>query len=112
MLRRAVAVLLLVLAASPFTAPFETCDLLTLFSTHVPVAQNQGRASSASAADPSQAVAFSPFSRRARSRTKVPSPFVIDLSGCQIARNGVDVPHPSSRGARTLFLDSPVPLRI
>jgi hypothetical protein len=33
MLRRTVAALLLVLVASPFTAPFETCDLTALFGS-------------------------------------------------------------------------------
>jgi hypothetical protein len=33
MLRRTVAALLLLLVASPFTAPFETCDLTALFGS-------------------------------------------------------------------------------
>ena len=112
MLRRAIAVLLLVLAASPFTAPVETCDIPTLFGAHVPVAQHQGRASSTSPNDQSQAVAFSRSSRRARSRMKISTPFVVDLTRCQTTRGNVDTRRPASGGARTLVLHSSIPLRI
>jgi hypothetical protein len=35
MLRRSIAALLLILVASPFTAPFETCDLAALFGSPI-----------------------------------------------------------------------------
>jgi hypothetical protein len=41
MLRRSVAALLLTLVASPFTAPFETCDLTALFGSPGTVAPIQ-----------------------------------------------------------------------
>src|SRR5215467_4803060 len=41
MLRKTVAALLLVLVASPFTAPFATCDITSLFGRPVTVAPVQ-----------------------------------------------------------------------
>jgi len=41
MLRRIVAALFLTLVASPFTAPFETCDLTALFGSPTAVAPTQ-----------------------------------------------------------------------
>lgn len=41
MLRRSIAALLLILVASPFTAPFETCDLTALFGSPSTVAPLQ-----------------------------------------------------------------------
>jgi hypothetical protein len=41
MLRRSIAALLLILVASPFTAPFETCDLTALFGNPSTVAPLQ-----------------------------------------------------------------------
>jgi hypothetical protein len=78
MLRKAVAALLLFLAASPFTAPFETCDVGTLFGGHTPAIQSQLQMSPAVAADQSEAVALS--SRRIRSRTKSASPIAAVLA--------------------------------
>ena len=59
MVRKIAAVWLLALAVSPFTAPFSTCDLPLLFSSHSPdtgVAPS-GRPSSAVAASETPAVA-------------------------------------------------------
>jgi len=41
MVRQAVASLLLILVASPFTAPFETCDVATLFGSPTTLAPVQ-----------------------------------------------------------------------
>ena len=57
MLRKTVASLLLLLVASPFTAPCETCDVATLFGLQTTLSQVQLRLAGTIDAD-SQAVAL------------------------------------------------------
>jgi hypothetical protein len=45
MLTRVAAITLIVLALSPFTAPFSTCDLLTLAGNHAPAPAPHSRSS-------------------------------------------------------------------
>ena len=73
MLRKSAATLLLLLIASPFTAPFETCDVSTLFGCHTPAAQDQYQDSWVSTCDQS-AIALAGSARRTRIRGKVASP--------------------------------------
>jgi hypothetical protein len=73
MLRKAAATLLLLLIASPFTAPFETCDVFTLFGSHMPAAQDQYQASFLSTGDQS-AMTVAAASRRSRTRSRAASP--------------------------------------
>jgi hypothetical protein len=73
MLRKAAATLLLLLIASPFTAPFETCDVFTLFGSHMPAAQDQYQASFLSTGDQS-AMTVVAASRRSRARSRSASP--------------------------------------
>jgi hypothetical protein len=73
MVRKAAATLLLLLIASPFTAPFETCDVFTLFGGHTPSAQYQYQDSFLSTGDQA-AIAVAGSSRRARGRSKFASP--------------------------------------
>jgi hypothetical protein len=75
MLRKSAAALLLLLIASPFTAPFETCDVSTLFGNHMPAAQYQYQDAFMSMSDQS-AVAVAGSSRRARHRSRLGSPDV------------------------------------
>ena len=78
LLRKAAAALLLILIASPFTAPFETCDVLTLFGSHAPTAQCQYQVPFASTEDQSQAVAVASASRRVRHRSRFATPTATD----------------------------------
>lgn len=73
MVRKAAATLLLILIASPFTAPFETCDVLTLFG-HTATAQYQYQTPFGSVEDQSQAITVTSASRRVRARQKGPGP--------------------------------------
>lgn len=66
MLRRAAAALLLFLSASPFTAPFATCDVSTLFGQHTTAAQLEVEAPHAATDDHAQALAA--VARRERVR--------------------------------------------
>jgi hypothetical protein len=77
MVRKAAATLLLLLIASPFTAPFETCDVSTLFGNHTPAAQYQYQDSFMSTADQS-AIAVAGSSRRARIRSRSASPPTVE----------------------------------
>jgi hypothetical protein len=74
MFRKAAATLLLILAASPFTAPFATCDVLTLFGKHTTTAQYQRQAPRASTEDHWQALAMASAWRRGRVRHRSPAP--------------------------------------
>ena len=73
MLRKAAATFLLLLIASPFTAPFETCDVFTLFGSHTPAAQSQYQDSLLSTGDQSATIAVAAVSRRMRARSRVAS---------------------------------------
>jgi len=77
MVRKAAATLLLLLIASPFTAPFETCDVFTLFGSHTPAAQYQYQDAFVSTGDQS-AIAVAGSSRRARSRSRCASPAIAE----------------------------------
>jgi hypothetical protein len=74
MLRKAAATLLLLLIASPFTAPFETCDVFTLFGNHTLAAQYQYQDAFVSTGDQSAIAVAATSSRRARCRSKAASP--------------------------------------
>ena len=70
MLRKFAAALLLLLAASPFTAPFSTCDAATLFGGTTPLRHNDYRLSFTSADDQSTTLAVS-ATCRTRERWKL-----------------------------------------
>jgi len=74
MFRKAAATLLLILAASPFTAPFATCDVLTLFGKHTTTAQYQHQAPRASTEDHWQALTMASAWRRGRARHRSTAP--------------------------------------
>jgi len=69
MLRRTVATLLLILTVSPFTPPFSTCDIATLFGNSVPVGPHPPSLASARE-DGSHTVPLSSSSFRIRARMK------------------------------------------
>ena len=93
MVRKAAATLLLLLIASPFTAPFETCDVFTLFGSHTPAAQYQYQDSFLSTGDQA-AIAVAGSSRRARARGKFASP--------DTAEHGLDERTPDVMYARDM----------
>jgi len=69
MLRRTVATLLLILTVSPFTPPFSTCDIPTLFGDGIPVNPHLPSLASTSE-DGSHTVPLSAPSVRIRARMK------------------------------------------
>jgi hypothetical protein len=77
MLRRAFAVLLLILTASPFTAPFATCDVTTLFGDDVSAVPQHATIASATE-DGSHTVPLCAASSTIRSRIRAVSRTVVD----------------------------------
>lgn len=69
MLRRTVAALLLILTVSPFTPPFSTCDLPTLFGDAIPVGPHPPSLASTTE-DGSHTVPMCAASGRIRERIK------------------------------------------
>jgi len=70
MLRKFASALLLLLAASPFTAPFSTCDAATLLGGTAPSPQNRCHLSLTSADEQSTTLVLS-NTRRTRERRKL-----------------------------------------
>ena len=71
MVRRIVASVLLILVASPFTAPFETCDVATLFGSPTTLAPVQVQFAWAVDEDAPAIAPGAAATRRARSSLKV-----------------------------------------
>ena len=69
MLRRAVAALLLILTVSPFTPPFSTCDIPTLFGDGTPIGPHPLSLAS-TLEDGSHTVPLAAVSGRIRARLK------------------------------------------
>jgi len=90
MLRRAFAVLLLILTASPFTAPFATCDVTTLFGDGVSAVPEQTTIGSA-VEDGSHTVPLCAASSAIGSRIRAVSRTVTDADAPGIAP--MRVPH-------------------
>jgi len=111
-MRKAAATLLLILIASPFTAPFETCDVLTLFG-HTTTTQYQYQTPLASVEDQSQAITVASASRRVRSRQKNPAPAPAILTITFAAtRRTVHLVETAAVTAHSPILTSRTPLRI
>ena len=70
MLQKAFAALLLLLAASPFTAPFATCDVSTLFGGHPNIADTRAAFVGAPDDQPTT-VALEDASSRTRKRVRI-----------------------------------------
>jgi hypothetical protein len=81
MLRKIVAALLLVLAASPFTAPFSTCDVATLMGGDTAAARYQS--SLAPVVDHSQSAALCTAPRRSRMRLKTTTDGLVPAAALQ-----------------------------
>jgi hypothetical protein len=90
MLRRAFAVLLLILTASPFTAPFATCDATMLFGDDVSTVPEQAAIGFA-VEDGSHTVPLCAASSGIRSRIRVVSRMVTDADTPGVAPPAV--PH-------------------
>jgi hypothetical protein len=111
-MQKAAATLLLILIASPFTAPFETCDVLTLFG-HTTTTQYQYQTPLASVEDQSQAITVTSASRRVRSRHKNPAPAsaVLAIEFAEIGRTARVLPT-AAFATHVPVLTSRTPLRI
>jgi hypothetical protein len=72
MFRKVAAAFLLILTASPFTAPFSTCDITALLADDVPIAHQQPLLAS-TAEDGSHTVPLCAASSRIRTRLKLVS---------------------------------------
>ena len=113
MLRKAAATLLLLLIASPFTAPFETCDVFTLFGSHTLTAQCQYQDSFLSTGDQSATLALAAASRRTRARSKCASPAAAEPELDERTVAAVRVPEVVASSAPLVFAPiSRTPLRI
>ncbi len=105
MLRKILAALLLVLAASPFTAPFSTCDVATLMGGDSLAARYQS--SIPPVVDQSQAAALCAAPHRTRARIKAAAEGLTLAAAPQSASPLRPPVFPTLRPARRACADPP-----